>query len=411
MGEPMKERMLIIKSLFVKKGTLIISVLLLIVVMTAGIISLSFLRSLNKYVECSKENNISLRTLSVSKRSMEDQTSELSKVDYEAISSIENVLTAYSYKNYMKSSTVQISAAGKEVNIRCNLIGMDDKSFPSELGNGKYTYESLSNNGVLIPNVLYDRDSKPIKTKGLIGNTVTVEIVQYDYANASGIAVKPQVIDTKYVEFTVQGIYDSESFPGMSNQLYISTENVGTLNDLYWQGYMDNTYNSIAMVIVDDFANMGKTTDDLAGKGYEAYPMGTIELGAIAVTRWISIVILIILSLVLCMGVFYLLRNNLIKNEDQLHILMATGYTNRQIHKFYIFYIMAAVLLCFAVSWIVSAIIRRPLSMFFFSDIYRLRVSIMTCLEVLACSCVVAVCSVISGLTDLFAAPVVFEEE
>ena len=221
----------------------------------------------------------------------------------------------------------------------------------------------------------------------------------------------PSVVGTEQMEFIVAGIYKTEEFPGLENQIYISTDNIGAMNELCWQGYNDDSFDSTATIIIDSFENVGETIDKLVSKGYIANTVTTIEKGVVSVFKMISVVIILLLSLFLGIGISFLHRNNFEKSSDQFSLLMASGFTTEQVRQYYDYIVVIVILICFIASVALSLIVRRPISVFLFNDPYGLRIKAMTCMAVLLCAEIVAVLSVSMNYSRLFSELQIIKDE
>lgn len=408
----MKEKEIVLRSLAVKRSVFLITAVFLITILSVGIISISFLSSLNSYVANNEKNNITLRTLTVSRAYGDNDGSySLSEDDYELFRSMDHVISAYSYEYQMFFSTAKVDMNGEEKPFGANFLGVNEKSVPYGIADEKAVPEVLSGNGVLIPDILYDKNGKEIKTKRLKGNSIVAQIVQYDYSGTDHSSGLPSVVGTEQMEFIVAGIYKTEEFPGLENQIYISTDNIGAMNELCWQGYNDDSFDSTATIIIDSFENVGETIDKLVSKGYIANTVTTIEKGVVSVFKMISVVIILLLSLFLGIGISFLHRNNFEKSSDQFSLLMASGFTTEQVRQYYDYIVVIVILICFIASVALSLIVRRPISVFLFNDPYGLRIKAMTCMAVLLCAEIVAVLSVSMNYSRLFSELQIIKDE
>lgn len=325
------------------------------VILTAIIATLNCKTSYFSYLNYITENYFDARRIDALKIGLtyEEMIDEISEIDH--------VLDVFMYEDY--STALDVENFEQE------------KIFLDPAGPG-YTPIAILGRGIENTNEIIcpiklakarstGFDTEYIDMTKYLGEKITVNQNIYYYEI---YGQEPVIIDTKYYELEIVGLYDYSAFGDEPYYCYMNKEELGTIvNDTqevfaenFWpenfvveDSIEDGVYTWL-QIVVDDNKNVEQVEVELEKRGYD-YLLGYyIDYDYFARLE-IALNIIILISLLFFTIIFNLIINRYIKKRDNdIMILKSIGYNNKQITLSTLLNLIIPFILSFLVSLIIN---------------------------------------------------------
>lgn len=177
------------------------------------------------------------------------------------------------------------------------------------------------------------------------------EITYYSYTFNGVKAVEDKAYTKK---FTIIGLYNNEEVMTANNVCYVSANDIKEINNV---GTLDDPENATVygfVVVVDSKNNVSNVANELEKLGF-MQPTVKNELDTSLVNTILltcNILITIIMFGIIILSMFYI-KKNIINNTQKIGLMMASGFTKKDIKKYYFIDNLIFSLLAFIVGFIV----------------------------------------------------------
>lgn len=322
------------KNLSRRKGTVIVSTILIIISVVIFILAYSFIESLSSTMDKAILNNIAYRTIVVT-GVPNDKTEEV----VEEINKNPNITVAMKSEEY--STYVNLINLNNEFeNISIGLIGVGNYTQPNII-KGR-NIEDGENKVCIIPKRLYtdsiyeDYDiNKYVNIEDLLGKKISIEYYSYD----EGSKDTNRSINKNFIEeYTVVGVYDETENVMDSNSLFIPYSDVNCIN----QNIKDNTIlnpnvvysnKSTIMAIVNNSLNVEKVLEDIQQLKYRALVKSTANTNLLNIVNLITSIVLIVLVIIIFVNIVSSSIKSVNERKYEIGMMKAIGYKNNTIQN------------------------------------------------------------------------------
>ncbi len=346
------------KNLSRRKGSFILSTILLTIAVAIFVLAFSFTIALKTHMNRAIVNNVSYRTivvLGIPEEELETKAKELEQIDH--------ITKALNNDYYM--------ASGKLTNVenyneeRICFYGCDSNTQPS-VTKGRNIKDG-ERKVCLAPEKIYfntfkdyDKD-KYLDGNELLGKTIRIEYYSYDRSNGDENSV---INKTFYDEYEVVGLYDAgENFMD-GDSFFASFDDTKEIRTNIENSTISRPENEFyhgaspqLIAIVDNAKNVDVALEDVEEFiGYRALIRSTIDTYIVYIIDAVVGVVLAILVIIVLINITSSSVKSMNERKYEIGMLKAIGYKNKTIQNMLITENLIIGILSFAIGFVIAFI-------------------------------------------------------
>ncbi len=325
-------------------------ILIILITFTASNTIISFLEeNINK--------NIEYRTMYVKYDVMEESLSSVMK----KLSKVKNVIKVIEQDKYQSYITIDKFKTNK-TDGEINIIASDSNLLPSIVAGRNPN--SNDKNYLICPTKFIADSNLSTRTdltkedyidgRKFLNKEITIKYYSYDYSKEI-----PEVLNQYEEEFQLIGLYNTYDNYAKDNTCYTSFTNVAKINKNMSgnsEEYTEEVYYH-PIIIVNDSKNIDSVFEEINSMGYTPIKRMNIDSNLIGNIKLICLSILLIAIVISIICMITIILKNIKEQEQEIGLLKALGYTNKNISLSFLVESLIIGLISFFISILIYTIL------------------------------------------------------